>query len=91
MQVHNDRLFTNEEIPVSVLGEKMIAFMLDNYNSFECPDKKKEEVRNRRDTIEILHKKFLAEAMVEFSLSTFAWYLPKNVVKPKLEDWGTSL
>ena len=88
--MHNDKLFTDEEIPVSDLGEKIIAFMLDNDNSFECPDKK-EGVCYCRDTIEILHKKFLAEAMVACSLSTFAWYLPKNVVNPKPEDWGTSL
>ena len=83
--------FTDEEIPVSDLGEKIIAFMLDNDNPFECADKKKEGVRYRRDTIEILHKKLLAEAMVKCSLSTFARYLPKNVAKPKPEDWGTSL
>ena len=41
VQVCNDRLFTDEEIPVSDLGEKIIAFMLDNDNSFECPCKKK--------------------------------------------------
>ena len=41
VQVRNGRLFTDEEIPVSDLGEKIIAFMLDNDNSFECPDKKK--------------------------------------------------
>ena len=33
----------------------------------------------------------MAEAKFECSLSTFAQYLPKNVVKPKPEDWGTSL
>ena len=33
----------------------------------------------------------MAEAKFECSLSTFAWYLPKNVVKPKPEDWGASL
>ena len=52
---------------------------------------KKEGACYRRDTIEILHKKFLAEAKFECSLSTFARYLPKNVVKPKPEDWGASL
>ena len=44
-----------------------------------------------RDTIEILHKKLLAEAVVECLLSTFVRYLLTNVVKPKPEDWGTSL
>ena len=91
MQVRNDRLFTIKKNTVSDLGEKIIPFMLDNDNSFECPDKKKEGVRCRRDTIEILHEKFLAEAIVECLLSNFARYLPKNVVKPKPEDWGTSL
>ena len=38
VQVRNGGLFTNEEIPVSNLGEKVIAFMLDNDNNFECPD-----------------------------------------------------
>ena len=53
--------------------------------------KKKEGVHYHRDTIELLHEKFLAEAMVECSLNTFARYLLKNVVEPKPEDWGTSL
>ena len=34
VQVHNDRSFTDEEIPVLDLGEKIIAFLLDNDNSF---------------------------------------------------------
>ena len=29
--------------------------------------------------------------MVECSLRTFGHYIPANVVKPKPEDWGTSL
>ena len=41
VQVCNDRLLTDEEIPVSDLGEKIIAFMPDNDNSFECQDNKK--------------------------------------------------
>ena len=36
-------LFTDEEIPVSDLGAKIIAFMLDNDNSFECSYKKRKE------------------------------------------------
>ena len=42
-QVRGDRLFVDEEVEVPELGEKVMKFMLDNDNSFECPDKKKEE------------------------------------------------
>ena len=45
----------------------------------------------RSNTIEILHKKLLAVAVVECLLSTFARYLLANVVKRKPEDWRTSL
>ena len=48
-------------------------------------------MRYRRDSVEIFHEKFLAEAMVEGLLSTFARYFSKNFVKPKPEDWVTSL
>ena len=48
-------------------------------------------MRYRRDTVEIFQEKFLAEAMVEGSLSTFARYFSKNFVKPKPEDWRASL
>ena len=57
-------------------------FVLDNDNSFELLYKKKEVVWSRRDTIEFLHRKSLAEAMV---------VSPGYLVKPKAEDWGTGL
>ena len=57
-------------------------FVLDNDNYFELLDKKKEVVWPRRDTIEFLHRKLLAEAMV---------VSPGYLVKPKAEDWGTGL
>ena len=69
----------------------MISFMMDNDNSFECPDKKKEGIRYRRDIIEVLHEKFMCEAMIECSARSFGRYVPENIPKPKPEDWGTSL
>ena len=50
-----------------------------------------EGVHYRKDTMESLHEKFLAEAMVECLLSPFGRFLLENVVKPKPEDWRTSL
>ena len=52
---------------------------------------KKEGVRYRRYTIEILHQKFLADVIIECSISNFAGYMSKNVVKPRPMDRGTSL
>ena len=69
----------------------MISFMMDNDNSFECPDKKKEGIRYRRDIIEVLHEKFMCETMIECSARSFGRYVPENIPKPKPEDWGTSL
>ena len=65
--------------------------MMDIDNSFECPDAKKEGVWYRRDTVEVLHEKFVAEAMVDCSMWTLTRYIPSNVVKPKPQDLGTSL
>ena len=38
--------------------------------------RQKEGVRYRRDTIEFLHEKFVAESMVECSMRTFSRYIP---------------
>ena len=64
---------------------------MDNNNSFECPDKKKEGIRYWRDTIEVLHEKFMCETMIECSEHSFSRYIPENILKPKPEDWGTSV
>ena len=60
---------------------------MDNDNSFECPDKKKEGIRYRRDKIEVLHKKFMCETMIDCSARSFGRYVPENILKPKLKDW----
>ena len=65
--------------------------MLLDDNSFSCPDKDKEGVCYRRDTLEVLHEKFMWEEMVECHYSTFTHNIPQNIRKPKPEDWGTSL
>ena len=86
-RIREERLFTYDEM-VPEFGEKVIAFMMDNDNSFESPDKKKEGVRYRRDTIEVLHEKFMGETMIECSLHSFGRYVPSNILKSKLGDWG---
>ena len=52
---------------------------MDNDNSFGCPDKKKEGVRYRRDTIEVLPEKFMSETMIECSARSFGRYVPENI------------
>ena len=82
-------MFVDDTQSVTELGEKVIEFMVDN--SFECPDKCREGVQFRRDTIECLHQKFMSETLIECSLSAFSRYVPSNIIKPKPTDWGTSL
>ena len=91
IQLRTERLFTEDQQYLSPLGEKIAAFMLLDDNSFSCPDKDKEGVRYRRDTLEVLHEKFMCEEMVECHYSTFRQNIPKNIRKPKPGDWGTSL
>ena len=54
LRIHDEQLFTDDDDPVPDFGEKVISFMMDNDNSFECPDKRKEGVHYRRDTTEVL-------------------------------------
>ena len=68
-----------------------MVFMMNDDNSFECPDKTKENVRYRRDNLDVLHEKFMGEENVECSYCHFCCYVPEQIVKPKPEDWGTSL
>lgn len=39
----------------------------------------------------MLHEKFLADKNVDLSYSQFTRHVPKNVIKPKPEDWGSFL
>ena len=91
IRVREERLFKDDEEPLPGFGEKVIKFMLDNQNSFECPDKKNDGICFRRDTLEILHERFMMETLIECSLRSFTRYIPPSIKKPKPEDWGTSL
>ena len=84
-------MFQDDEEPLPDFGEKVIAFMLDNQNSFECPDKKNDGILYQRDTLEILHERFMMDTLVDCSLRSFTRYVPSIVRKPRREDWGTSL
>ena len=33
----------------------------------------------------------MCETMIECSARSFGWYVAENILKPKPEDWGTSL
>ena len=65
--------------------------MLLDDNSFQCPDKDKEEIRYRRDTLEVLHEKFMCEENIDCSYRNFCRYVPEQIKKSKPQDWGTSL
>ena len=45
LRIRDERLFTDDDDSVPDFGEKAISFIMDNNNSFECPDKKKEGIR----------------------------------------------
>ena len=62
-----------------------------------CPDERKKidvgdkslQLRYRRSALDILHSQFQAETNVECSLRAFQLYIPKNVIKPSPDEWGT--
>ena len=91
IQLRTDRIFTHDSSYLSELAEKVLKFLMQDDNSFCCPDKDKETIRYRRDTLEVLYHKFLCEEMVECSYRSFCRYVPDTIKKPKPEDWGTSL
>ena len=88
--VRSVRLFTDDGVDISELGEKVVKFMMANDNSFCCSDKDKEKIRLHRDTLEALHKRFMCEKNVKCSYQSFARHVPDLIKKPKPEDWGTS-
>ena len=66
--------------------------MTRDKNSMEVPDMKKDGMRYRLATLEILWEKFLAEEGADYcSYAQFTRYTPTNIIKPKPEDWGTCL
>ena len=70
LRLREGRLFTDDEQPIPELDEKVIFFMLNVNKSFECPDKK-EGIRYRRDTLEVLHEKFMCD---DDDDELFLWY-----------------
>ena len=43
LRLGEERLLKDDEQPIPEFGEKVISFMLDGHNPFECPDKNKKE------------------------------------------------
>ena len=71
------------------LEDQIETFILSDENSTKFPDKKKEHLRYRLTYLHVLLEKFLAEYKVDCSYSNFCKFVPLNIVKPKLQDWGT--
>ena len=88
IQLRTERLFTEDQQYLSPLGEKIAAFMLLDDNSFSCPDKDKEGVRYRRDTLEVLHEKFMCEEMVECHYSTFTQNIFPKTSESQSQETG---
>ena len=93
MQKHlGKRIEVVDSLPQDdAVSQKVVNFMRDNENSMTCPDKKKEKLRYRFDYLHVLHKTFLSEYQVECSYSHFCKLVPNDIVRPKLQDWGTCL
>ena len=89
--IRSERLFSDDSVNISELGEKVVKFMMADDNSFCCPDKDKEKIRYRWGTLEVLHKKFMCDKNVGCSYQCFTRYVPDMIKKPKPEDWRTSL
>ena len=74
---------------------KIQEWLLRDENSFCVPDKKvKEGTRYRLASLEMLHMKYLSECESvddEVSYPHFTTLVPKNIIKPKPESWGTCL
>ena len=77
----------------SDLRTKVENFLLRDENSVLCPDikKGKKGLRYRLLSLSDLHEKFLADEDENCSFAQFTRYVPKNITKPKPEDWGTCL
>ena len=92
------------KVPAAEENVKELICGFAKHNSVAIPDikkmksvvvdgiKEKVPVRFRRDTLRILHNKFLLENTdVEVSFSHFAKHFPtETVVIPGAEDWGTA-
>ena len=81
----SERLLTDDSVNISELCKKLVKFMMADDNSFCCPDKGKEKIRFCRDTLEVLHKKFMCEDNVKCSDQSFAKYVPDMIKIPKPE------
>ena len=77
------------------LSKNIIDFFNRDDVSKVCPDSKKmqgsQPVRYRLAYLSILHNKFEAETGMTCHYSTFVRHMPKYIIKPKPEDWGTCL
>ena len=89
-----DRVNVKQNGRPSNLKNKIITFLHADENSMEVPDVKKHKkgLRYRLLSLKELHLKFLADVEEsECSYAQFCRCVPKEIIKPKPEDWGTCL
>ena len=88
-----DKIEINSIGRKSNLRRKIENFLLRDENSVVCPDIKKAKKGLRYHLLSLtdLHEKFITDEDEECSFSQFTRYVPKNIIKPKPEDWGTCL
>ena len=76
------------------MNKRVIEFMNRDMNSAVVPDEKlsKKKLQYRLSSLELRHEKFLAENCdVDISYTQFTRHMSSNIIKPKPENWGTSL
>ncbi|CAF1653733.1 unnamed protein product, partial [Didymodactylos carnosus] len=87
--------YTAKKINDSELRTSIIEFLTRDDNSKVCPDKKNVKnnvaTRFRLHHLSILHQRFITETGIDIHYSTFTRYVPNNIIKPRVQDWGTCL
>ena len=75
----------------TIVQKNVTEFMIREDNVSICPDAKKEGILYRLGTLKVLYEKYCSEYDNSCSYSWFCKNIPKNIIKPKPEDWGTCL
>ncbi|CAF4429941.1 unnamed protein product, partial [Didymodactylos carnosus] len=79
----------------SELKQNVVEFMNCDNVSKVCPDVKEMHkgvsIRYRLHNLNVLHEQFQAKTGTLCSYSMFCQYIPPNIKKPNVNDWGTCL
>lgn len=71
--------------------QQVQKYLLRDNVSMITPDLKKfkKGIRYRLESLKKLHQRFQVDKSVDCYYVQFTRYVPRNVIKPKPEDWGT--